>query len=191
MYYLYGYSQQVVVPSLVIHVNIRCPVHVEHQERLNPLVEVSESSTQHGCLVQLKLTCLAIWNVLERHCILHIYQDLVENLQDVTYVCIVCVQFEPIAHLTIYLSFLQIVNEMTDVLGHHAALYGYTGNNNNLGSRDELWYESCPRCRINCSTCWPVIQRTNTVLQMPLYTLSYILSMFLYWALHISSVEGN
>ena len=28
-------------------------------------------------------------------------------------------------------------------------------------------YESCPRCRINHSTCWSAVQRTTTVLRTP------------------------
>ena len=30
-----------------------------------------------------------------------------------------------------------------------------------------ICYESCPRCRINRSTCWPVVQHATTVLRMP------------------------
>ena len=33
----------------------------------------------------------------------------------------------------------------------------------NLGYRDEFWYESCPRFRMDHLTCWPAVQRTTSV----------------------------
>ena len=38
----------------------------------------------------------------------------------------------------------------------------------NLGKWDEFWYETCPRCMINHSTCWSAVQWTTTVPRLPL-----------------------
>ena len=38
----------------------------------------------------------------------------------------------------------------------------------NLGEWVKVWYESCPRCRIDYrSTCWPAVQRATTELRLP------------------------
>ena len=37
----------------------------------------------------------------------------------------------------------------------------------NLGKWDECCYGSCPWCRIDCSTRWPVVQSITTVPRMP------------------------
>ena len=47
-----------------------------------------------------------------------------------------------------------------------------------------IWYASCPRCRINCWTCWPAVQRATTVpwlLRVQEYILHYI-KIFSNWS---------
>ena len=49
-----------------------------------------------------------------------------------------------------------------------------------LGKQSK-WYESCPRCKINRSTCWPAVQHTTTVLRLPpiLLTVSHDVQLLL------------
>ena len=54
---------------------------------------------------------------------------------------------------------------MNGVLGQHSSLEDYRARDN-LG-RDQFWSESCPRCRVNPSTCWPAVQCITTVLRLP------------------------
>ena len=59
-------------------------------------------------------------------------------------------------------------NELNGVLGHDSVLARLYCAGDNLGSWDEFCYASCPSCRIDLSTCWPVAQRATTVPRMPL-----------------------
>ena len=56
---------------------------------------------------------------------------------------------------------------MIGVLGHNSALLRPYWAEDNLGEWDEFYYESCPRRRIDSSTCWPAVHRATTVPWMP------------------------
>ena len=55
----------------------------------------------------------------------------------------------------------------------------------NLGEWDESCYESCPWCRIDHSTCWPVVQRATNVPQMPPHTCMYYIYVCVYINIYI------
>ena len=52
---------------------------------------------------------------------------------------------------------------MGGVLDHDSKLVRLYRAGDNLGKCDEFYYESCPWCSIDCSTCWPAVQRPTTV----------------------------
>ena len=54
----------------------------------------------------------------------------------------------------------------------------------NLGEWDEFCYKTCPRCRINRSTCWPAVRHITIELQIPPQCTLFCFWYLFCWMMH-------
>ena len=56
-----------------------------------------------------------------------------------------------------------MTNKIIGVLDHGSAPGGYTGPGITSANEMNVVIKSCPWCSIDCSTCWPAVQRATTI----------------------------